>query len=192
MSALPSPCPCASERTASSTTSKCPPIHSVASSGEIASATRSDHHCPRWPVNPYANPTIPSSARAATSLKPSRAACVGSCSLANRSASAWSSSYPGAPKADANTSPSSSATSRAAVPSSTSITSLSLGRMDTEAFLRRIGVDGYDGPPRLEALSRLHEAFVDQVPYESIQFQLTPGGPLEPEDAAKRMIAREA
>ena len=64
--------------------------------------------------------------------------------------------------------------------------------MDTEAFLRRIGVDGYDGPPRLEALSQLHEAFVDQVPYESVQFQLTPGGPLEPEDAAKRIIAREA
>lgn len=63
--------------------------------------------------------------------------------------------------------------------------------MDTEAFLQRIGVRGYDGPPRLEGLSRLHEAFVDQVPYESVQFQLEPGGPLEPEDAAKRIIARE-
>lgn len=63
--------------------------------------------------------------------------------------------------------------------------------MDTEAFLQRIGVSGYDGPPRLDALSRLHEAFVDQVPYESVQYQLTPGGPLEPEDAAKRIIARE-
>jgi len=63
--------------------------------------------------------------------------------------------------------------------------------MDTEAFLQRIGVSGYDGPPRLEGLSRLHEAFVDQVPYESVQFQLAPGGPLEPEDAAKRIIARE-
>lgn len=64
--------------------------------------------------------------------------------------------------------------------------------MDTTAFLQRIGVDGYDGPPRLEALSRLHEAFVDQVPYETVQYQLTPGGPLEPEDVAKRIIAREA
>jgi arylamine N-acetyltransferase len=64
--------------------------------------------------------------------------------------------------------------------------------MDTTAFLQRIGVPEYDGPPRLEALTRLHEAFVDQVPYESIQYQLTPGGPLEPEDVAKRMIAREA
>jgi N-hydroxyarylamine O-acetyltransferase len=64
--------------------------------------------------------------------------------------------------------------------------------MDTTAFLQRIGVSEYGGPPRLEALTLLHEAFVDQVPYESIQYQLTPGGPLEPEDAAKRMIAREA
>jgi arylamine N-acetyltransferase len=64
--------------------------------------------------------------------------------------------------------------------------------VDTTAFLRRIGVDGYDGPPRLEALTQLHEAFVDQVPYETVQFQLTPGGPLDPEDVAKRIIAREA
>ncbi|MFI5690568.1 arylamine N-acetyltransferase [Kribbella sp. NPDC051586] len=64
--------------------------------------------------------------------------------------------------------------------------------MDTTAFLQRIGLTGYDGPPRLEALAQLHEAFVDQVPYESIQYQLTTGGPLEPEDVAKRMIAREA
>lgn len=63
--------------------------------------------------------------------------------------------------------------------------------MDTEAFLKRIGVSGYDGPPRLEGLSQLHAAFVDQVPYESVQYQLTPGGPLEPEEAAKRIIAWE-
>ncbi|MFG1909042.1 arylamine N-acetyltransferase [Kribbella sp. NPDC048928] len=64
--------------------------------------------------------------------------------------------------------------------------------MDTVAFLRRIGIDGYDGPPRLEALTRLHEAFVDQVPYETVQYQLTPGGPLDPEEVAKRIVAREA
>lgn len=63
--------------------------------------------------------------------------------------------------------------------------------MDTEAFLQRIGVSGYDGPPRLEALSQLHEAFVDQVPYESVQFQLEPGKPLDLEETAKRIIARE-
>ncbi|GAA2797318.1 arylamine N-acetyltransferase family protein [Kribbella solani] len=64
--------------------------------------------------------------------------------------------------------------------------------MDSTAFLRRIGIDSYGGPPRLDALTRLHEAFVDQVPYETIQYQLTLGGPLEPEESAKRIIAREA
>ena len=59
-------------------------------------------------------------------------------------------------------------------------------------MLRRIGIGGYDGPPRLEALTLLHEAFVDQVPYETVQYQLTPGGPLDPEEVAKRIVAREA
>ncbi len=63
--------------------------------------------------------------------------------------------------------------------------------MDTTALLQRIGIDGYDGPPRLEALTQLHAAYVDQVPYETVQYQLTPGGPLEPEDVAKRIVARE-
>ena len=63
--------------------------------------------------------------------------------------------------------------------------------MDTTALLRRIGIDGYDGPPRLEALQELHAAFVDQVPYETVQYQLTPGGAFEPEDVAKRIVARE-
>jgi N-hydroxyarylamine O-acetyltransferase len=63
--------------------------------------------------------------------------------------------------------------------------------MDTRALLQRIGIEGYDGPPRLEALTQLHAAYVDQVPYETVQYQLTPGGPLEPEDVAKRIVARE-
>jgi arylamine N-acetyltransferase len=64
--------------------------------------------------------------------------------------------------------------------------------VDTAAMLRRIGIEAYDGPPRLEALTRLHAAYVDQVPYETVQYQLSPGGPLEPEEVAKRIIAREA
>ncbi|MFF0340050.1 arylamine N-acetyltransferase [Kribbella sp. NPDC004875] len=64
--------------------------------------------------------------------------------------------------------------------------------MDTAGMLQRIGVERYDGPPRLEALTALHEAFVDQVPYETVQYQLVPGGPLDPEEVAKRIIAREA
>ncbi|TCC20080.1 arylamine N-acetyltransferase family protein [Kribbella speibonae] len=63
--------------------------------------------------------------------------------------------------------------------------------MDTKALLQRIGIDRYDGPPRLEALSQLHAAYVDQVPYETVQYQLTPGGPLDPEEVAKRIVARE-
>ena len=63
--------------------------------------------------------------------------------------------------------------------------------MDTEAFLRRVGLSGYDGPPRLEGLNQLHAAYVDQVPYETVQYQLTPGGAFEPEDVAKRIVARE-
>ncbi|MFF1816065.1 arylamine N-acetyltransferase [Kribbella sp. NPDC058245] len=63
--------------------------------------------------------------------------------------------------------------------------------MDTEALLRRIGVER-DGHPSLDALSRLHEAYVDQVPYESIQYQLQPGTPLDLEETARRIIAREA
>lgn len=63
--------------------------------------------------------------------------------------------------------------------------------VDTQAFLRRIGISEYDGPPTLYGLSQLHQAFVDTVPYESVQYQFGEGGPLEPEDAAKRIIARE-
>ncbi|MEU4607853.1 arylamine N-acetyltransferase [Kribbella sp. NPDC023972] len=63
--------------------------------------------------------------------------------------------------------------------------------MDTQAFLKRIGISKYDGPPTLEGLSQLHQAFVDSVPYETVQYQFGQGGPLEPEDAAQRIIARE-
>ncbi|HEY4571135.1 MAG TPA: arylamine N-acetyltransferase [Kribbella sp.] len=63
--------------------------------------------------------------------------------------------------------------------------------MDTTEFLERIGLSEYDGPPRLEGLTQLHEAFVDQVPYETVQYAVTPGGPLDPEEVAKRIIARE-
>ena len=41
-------------------------------------------------------------------------------------------------------------------------------------------------------MSQLHAAFVDTVPYETVQYQLAQGGPLEPGGVAKRIIAREA
>ncbi|WP_020388189.1 arylamine N-acetyltransferase family protein [Kribbella catacumbae] len=63
--------------------------------------------------------------------------------------------------------------------------------MDTAAFLRRIGVAGHDRPS-VEGLSELHAAFVDQVPYETVQYQFGGGGPIDPEAVAARIIAREA
>jgi len=63
--------------------------------------------------------------------------------------------------------------------------------MDTSAFLRRIGVDGH-GRPSVEGLTELHAAFVDQVPYETVQYQFGGGGPIDPEAVAARIIAREA
>ncbi|GAA0595535.1 arylamine N-acetyltransferase [Kribbella sandramycini] len=63
--------------------------------------------------------------------------------------------------------------------------------MDSGALLRRIGFQD-DGPPRVEALSRLHAAYVDQIPYESIQFQLMPGGPLDLDETARRIVERES
>ncbi len=62
--------------------------------------------------------------------------------------------------------------------------------MDTSAFLRRIGIAKHDGPS-VEALYDLHAAFVDNVPYETVQYQFGQGGPLDPEEVAPRIIARE-
>jgi len=63
--------------------------------------------------------------------------------------------------------------------------------MDTTAFLRRLGLRGHDGPS-LEALTTLHAAFSDSVPYETVQYQFGQGGPLDPEAVAARIISREA
>ena len=62
--------------------------------------------------------------------------------------------------------------------------------MDTSAFLRRIGVAEH-GAPSVEGLFELHAAFVDEVPYETVQYQFGRGGPMDPEAVAARIIARE-
>jgi arylamine N-acetyltransferase len=62
--------------------------------------------------------------------------------------------------------------------------------MDSTAFLRRIGIAKHDGPS-VEALFELHAAFADNVPYETVQYQFGQGGPLDPEEVAPRIIARE-
>jgi arylamine N-acetyltransferase len=63
--------------------------------------------------------------------------------------------------------------------------------VDTTALLRRIGLARSD-ELSVAALTELHSAFVDHVPYETIQFQFGQGGSLDPEDVASRVIAREA
>ncbi|MEV6410521.1 arylamine N-acetyltransferase [Kribbella sp. NPDC051718] len=62
--------------------------------------------------------------------------------------------------------------------------------MDTVAFLRRIGVASA-AAPSIEGLSELHEAFVVNVPYETVQYQFGQGGSMDPEVVAARIIARE-
>ncbi|WBQ06300.1 arylamine N-acetyltransferase family protein [Kribbella sp. CA-293567] len=62
--------------------------------------------------------------------------------------------------------------------------------MDTAALLRRIGVASHP-EPSVEALFALHAAFVDQVPYETVQYQFGRGGSMDPEQVAQRIIARE-
>lgn len=63
--------------------------------------------------------------------------------------------------------------------------------VDAEAFLERIGVAEV-GPPSVEALFRLHAAYVEAVPYESVQFQLGQRTPLDPVECAERIIQRRA
>jgi arylamine N-acetyltransferase len=42
--------------------------------------------------------------------------------------------------------------------------------VDTQAFLRRLGLAGHDRPG-VESLFRLHAAFVEAVPYETVQYR---------------------
>jgi arylamine N-acetyltransferase len=63
--------------------------------------------------------------------------------------------------------------------------------VDTDAFLRRLGLAGHD-KPSVESLFRLHAAFVEAVPYETVQYQLGGGGPLYPLEVAERIISRQA
>jgi arylamine N-acetyltransferase len=60
--------------------------------------------------------------------------------------------------------------------------------VDTHAFLRRLGLAGHDRPS-VESLFSLHASFVEAVPYETVQFQLGGGGPLDPSEVAERIIS---
>ncbi|MBB5838292.1 arylamine N-acetyltransferase family protein [Kribbella italica] len=64
--------------------------------------------------------------------------------------------------------------------------------MTTSGFLRRIGLAVAPAGPSVEGLFALQRAFALSVPYESIQYQLGRGGPLDQRAVVERMIAREA
>ncbi|GAB2553342.1 arylamine N-acetyltransferase family protein [Kribbella endophytica] len=64
--------------------------------------------------------------------------------------------------------------------------------MTSLEFLRRIGLEGAPAGPSVEGLFALQRAFVVSVPYESVQYQLGRGGPLDQRAVVERMIAREA
>jgi N-hydroxyarylamine O-acetyltransferase len=64
--------------------------------------------------------------------------------------------------------------------------------MTTSAFLRRIGLEQAPAGPSVEGLFALQRAFAVAVPYESIQYQLGRGGPLDQRAVVERMVTREA
>ncbi|CAM4474819.1 arylamine N-acetyltransferase [Nocardia ninae] len=59
--------------------------------------------------------------------------------------------------------------------------------IDASEFLRRLALPGAE-PPSVAALTRLHEAFVQQVPYEALEIQLGRSTTLDPLDSADRII----
>jgi N-hydroxyarylamine O-acetyltransferase len=63
--------------------------------------------------------------------------------------------------------------------------------VDPQAFLRRLGLPAQQ-EPSVESLFRLHAAYVETVPYESVQFQFGHKTPLDPWQVAERIINREA
>ncbi|GAA0220167.1 arylamine N-acetyltransferase [Saccharothrix mutabilis subsp. mutabilis] len=59
--------------------------------------------------------------------------------------------------------------------------------LDVPALLRRIGAEAE--PPSPAALTRLHQAFVERVPYEAVEVQLGRVTSLDPVDSLDRVLA---
>ncbi|MFC6094660.1 arylamine N-acetyltransferase family protein [Saccharothrix lopnurensis] len=59
---------------------------------------------------------------------------------------------------------------------------------DVPAFLRRLGLTGAE-PPGAEALTRLHRAFAERVPYEAVEIQLGRVAPIDPASSVARVLA---
>ncbi|WP_447003991.1 arylamine N-acetyltransferase family protein [Saccharothrix isguenensis] len=59
---------------------------------------------------------------------------------------------------------------------------------DVPAFLRRLGLAEAE-PPGVAALTRLHQAFVERVPYETVEIQLGRLTSLDPRDSVARVLS---
>jgi N-hydroxyarylamine O-acetyltransferase len=59
--------------------------------------------------------------------------------------------------------------------------------LDMPAFLRRVGLTRAEAPS-VEALTRLHRAFVERVPYETIEIQLGRATTIDPRDSIARVL----
>ncbi|ONI83383.1 arylamine N-acetyltransferase [Saccharothrix sp. ALI-22-I] len=63
-----------------------------------------------------------------------------------------------------------------------------MAALDVHAFLRRLGLTSAERPST-EALTRLHQAFVERVPYETVEIQLGRMTSLDPHDSVARVLA---
>ncbi|WP_367135993.1 arylamine N-acetyltransferase [Saccharothrix sp. HUAS TT1] len=59
---------------------------------------------------------------------------------------------------------------------------------DVTAFLRRLGLPDAE-PPSAAALTRLHRAFAERVPYETVEIQLGRPTSIDPRDSVARVLA---
>ncbi|MEU4762556.1 arylamine N-acetyltransferase [Actinosynnema sp. NPDC023794] len=63
-----------------------------------------------------------------------------------------------------------------------------MASLDVTALLRRLGLREAE-PPSVAALTRLHRAFAERVPYETVEIQLGRVASLDPLDSAARVLA---
>lgn len=60
--------------------------------------------------------------------------------------------------------------------------------LDVPAFLRRLGLTDAE-PPSVAALTRLHQSYVERVPYETVDIQLGRVTSIDPADSVARVLA---
>lgn len=62
--------------------------------------------------------------------------------------------------------------------------------LDVAGFLRRVGIADAE-PPSVDALHRLHRAFAEHVPYETVAIQLGHPTTVDPLESADRIVRRD-